>query len=125
MVLDALIAKGWDVTVVEAYRTLPVEITEAHVAILREAQIIVLTSSSTATVTANALAIGRDIEDVKAQEGPRRHQLTPPIVSMGVATTATAFDRGMPITITADPSTLDGLINACVTVAQSVYPRQP
>ena len=130
VVADALTAKGWDVTVVDAYQTLPVDISEDHVAMLREAQIIVLTSSSTATVTANALGTdGADTDtdtDARAMDSAKTDRVgrqIPPIVSMGIATTATAMDRGLPVTLTADPSTLDGLINACISVAQSVYPR--
>ena len=101
VVADGLAQKGWTVDVVDAYRTVPVVVTAAHVQALLRADLVVLTSSSTATVTASALAGAR----------PRR------IVSMGLATTLTAENLGLVVAATAEPSTIEGLLDVCVSAA--------
>ncbi len=101
VVADGLTQKGWIVDVVDAYRTVPAVVSAAHVQALLGADLVVLTSSSTATVTASALAGAR----------PRR------IVSMGLATTLTAENLGLVVAATAEPSTIEGLLDACVSVA--------
>lgn len=102
VVADGLRAKGWEVDVVDAYRTVPAKVTAQHVQQLLSADMVVLTSSSTATATASALA----------GASPRR------IVSMGIATTLTAANLGLTVTETADPSTIDGLLAACIRVSR-------
>jgi uroporphyrinogen-III synthase len=103
VVADGLREKGWTVDVVDAYRTVPAVVTATHIEALLTADVVVLTSSSTATVTATALA----------GASPRR------VVSMGIATTATATNVGLAVTRTADPSTIDGLIAACVAAVET------
>ncbi len=103
VVAEGLTGKGWIVDMVDAYRTVPAPVTPDHVAALLTADVVVLTSSSTATATASALA----------GAVPKR------VVSMGIATTLTANNIGLPVAITADPSTIDGLLAACVAVFRS------
>jgi uroporphyrinogen-III synthase len=103
VVAEGLTEKGWTVDVVDAYRTVPARVTPDHVKALLTADVVVLTSSSTATATASALA----------GAAPKR------VVSMGIATTLTANNIGLSVAITADPSTIDGLIAACVAVIES------
>ena len=98
VVSEGLAAKGWVVDVVDAYRTVPAMATADQVQALLSADLVVLTSSSTATVTASTLA----------GTAPRR------IVSMGIATTVTATNLGLSVAVTAEPSTIDGLLDACV-----------
>jgi uroporphyrinogen-III synthase len=102
VVADGLREKGWTVDIVDAYRTVPARVSAAHVEALLTADVVLLTSSSTATVTATALA----------GAAPRR------VVSMGIATTATATEVGLAVTRTAEPSTIDGLLAACVSAVQ-------
>jgi uroporphyrinogen-III synthase len=103
VVAEGLADKGWTVDVVDAYRTVPAPVTPDHVKALLTADVVVLTSSSTATATASALA----------GAAPQR------VVSMGIATTLTANNIGLPVAITADPSTIDGLLAACIAAVRS------
>jgi uroporphyrinogen-III synthase len=103
VVAEGLADKGWSVDVVDAYRTVPAPVTPDHVRSLLMADVVVLTSSSTATATASALAGAM----------PQR------VVSMGIATTLTANNIGLPVAITADPSTIDGLLEACIAAVRS------
>jgi uroporphyrinogen-III synthase len=103
VVAEGLTDKGWTVDVVDAYRTVPAPVTPDHVKALLTADVVVLTSSSTATATASALA----------GAAPQR------VVSMGIATTLTANNIGLPVAITADPSTIDGLLAACIAAVRS------
>jgi uroporphyrinogen-III synthase len=104
VVAEGLTDKGWTVDVVDAYRTVPAPVTPDHVRALLTADVVVLTSSSTATATAAALA----------------GAIPKSVVSMGIATTLTANNIGLPVAITADPSTIDGLLAACVACVAAV-----
>ena len=92
-------AKGWAVELVEAYRTVPVDASTDDLAMLATADIVLFTSSS----TVDALVTAAGVE-----------QLPAVVVSMGEATTATALGHGVHVDGTADPSTLDGLLDAVI-----------
>jgi uroporphyrinogen III methyltransferase/synthase len=92
-------AKGWYVDVVEAYCTVTGQPDEAALRRAAEADAITFTSSSTVT---GYLEVGGSV---------------PPVVaSIGPITSATAKDRGIEVTVEADPSTVDGLVAALVAV---------
>jgi uroporphyrinogen III methyltransferase/synthase len=94
---DGLAARGWQVDVVEAYRTEPVPLDAAAAAALAGAEIITFTSSSTVTnflATAGVAAV-------------------PPVVAaIGPVTAATARDHGLSVDIEADVHSIDGLVDA-------------
>jgi uroporphyrinogen-III synthase len=96
-VTDGLRAKGWDVRLVVVYRTehRPVPATDAAAA--HAADAIAFTAAS--TVGEWVASAGLD-------------SLPPVVVSIGPVTTAAAHDLGVTVRATADPHTLDGLVDA-------------
>jgi uroporphyrinogen III methyltransferase/synthase len=104
---DGLAAKGWDVEVVDAYRTEPVALDPARAAALAEAEVVTFTSSS--TVTNFLAAAGRDA--------------VPPVVAaIGPVTAATARDAGLTVDVEAAVHTIDGLVEALCAWAAD-HPR--
>jgi uroporphyrinogen III methyltransferase/synthase len=97
-----LAARGWDVDVVDAYRTEPVPLSEAQAAALAEAEIVTFTSSST---VANLLAAA----------GGR--PLPPVVAAIGPVTAATAREHGLDVAVEAEVHTIDGLVDALVSWA--------
>jgi len=96
---EGLRAKGWEVDVVEAYRTEPVPQSEERLAAARHADAITFTSSS--TVTNFVAAAGRDA--------------VPPIVAcIGPVTAETARSCGLVVDVVAGVHTIDGLVDAVV-----------
>jgi uroporphyrinogen III methyltransferase/synthase len=94
---EGLRAKGWQVDVVEAYRTVAGQPSEAALRAASTAHAITFTSSS--TVTGYLDVAGLDA--------------VPPVVaSIGPITSRTAKELGVEVTIEADPSTVDGLVEA-------------
>lgn len=94
---DGLRARGWDVDVVDAYRTVPAAITDDQRAAVAGADLITFTSSST-------------VEHSMAAFGPGG--LPPAIACIGPVTGATAQDHGLTIQVQADVHTIDGLVAA-------------
>ncbi len=92
-------AKGWDVEVVEAYRTEAASLDVATIEAIRSADVVTFTSSSTVT---NFLDVaGRDA--------------TPPIVAaIGPITAQTARDAGLTVDVEAAEHSIDGLVAALV-----------
>jgi uroporphyrinogen III methyltransferase/synthase len=88
---DGLREKGWEVDVVEAYRTVPAPApAEAP-----QADAITFTSSSTVT---NFVALGLPV---------------PPVVAcIGPVTAATAEELGLKVDVVASPHTIEGLVEA-------------
>ena len=96
---DGLRAAGWEVEVVDAYRTVPVAPDAATVAAVEAADAVTFTSSSTVTNFCDAVGAGR----------------VPPVVaSIGPVTSATATGLGLTVAAEADPHTIDGLVAALV-----------
>ncbi len=92
-------AAGWDVDVVEAYRTVPAHPEPALLDAAAAADIVTFTSSSTVT---------RYVEVA----GPGR---VPPIVAcIGPVTAATAREAGLTVTVEADEHTIPGLVQALI-----------
>jgi uroporphyrinogen III methyltransferase/synthase len=106
---DGLRAKGWEVDVVEAYRTVPAELTDDQRAAARRCDVITFTSSSTVV---NALAaLGED-------------HLPPTVACIGPVTAATARDMGLAVDIEAPVHTIGGLVDAIVEWASARSPGQ-
>jgi uroporphyrinogen-III synthase len=101
---ESLRAKGWEVDVVEAYRTEPVPLGPEEAEALAGAEIVTFTSSS--TVTNFLRAIG--------------DRPVPPVVAaIGPITAATARDHGLTVDVEADVHTIPGLVDALVDWASS------
>jgi uroporphyrinogen III methyltransferase/synthase len=101
---EGLRAKGWTVDVVEAYQTVCGRPSEAALRAAAEADAITFTSSSTVTGFL-------DLAGVDA---------VPPVVaSIGPITSRTAKELGIEVTVEADPSTVDGLVEALLRALAS------
>jgi len=97
-----LAAKGWEVQVVEAYRTERVAVGADTLGEVSGADAVTLTSSSIAEAFADLFATGPETA-------------APPVVCIGPVTAATARQRGLDCLAVADPHSLDGLVDAIVT----------
>ena len=97
--MDGLGAKGWRVTVVEAYRTRPAEPVPAALAEAGKADAITFTSSS--TVTSFLQVAGLDA-------------VPPIVVCIGPVTAATAREAGLAVDAVATEHTIEGLVQALV-----------
>jgi uroporphyrinogen III methyltransferase/synthase len=99
VLVDGVRAKGWDVDVVEAYRTVTGRPTDRELRRAAEAHAVTFTSSSTVT---GYLEVGGTV---------------PPVVaSIGPITSETCREHGIAVTVEADPSTVAGLVAAVVAV---------
>jgi uroporphyrinogen III methyltransferase / synthase len=90
---------GWQVDVVEAYRTIAAHPDADQIAAALAADAVVFTSSSTARRFAEIVSGG---------------QAWPRVISMGPQTTHTVESVGRTVSATADPHTFDGLLMAIV-----------
>ncbi|MGD9798235.1 MAG: uroporphyrinogen-III C-methyltransferase [Acidimicrobiia bacterium] len=99
---DGLAAAGWDVVVVEAYRTVACVPSAEVVERVRAADVVTFASSS--TVTAFLEAFGRDA-------------VPPVVVSIGPVTSRTAAAGGLTVDVEADVHTVDGLVAAVLAAA--------
>jgi len=98
---DGLRAAGWEVEVVEAYRTVPVGDLSAEVrAAAAAADAVAFTSSSAVTAFLEVA-------------GPA--SLPPTVACIGPVTAATARRHGVPVDVVAEVHTLDGLVDALVS----------
>ena len=101
---DQLRAKGWDVEVVEAYRTHAAQPDAAALVAASKADAITFTSSSTVT---NFLSVaGLDA-------------VPPVVVCIGPVTAQTARTAGIDVDVVADEHTIDGLVRALVGALES------
>jgi uroporphyrinogen III methyltransferase / synthase len=99
---DGLRERGWDVDVVEAYRTVAAPLTDAQREAAAAADVITFTSSST-------------VERYLDAAGP---DAVPPVVAcIGPITADTARRHGLDVTIEADVHTIPGLLDALVAWA--------
>jgi uroporphyrinogen III methyltransferase/synthase len=101
---DGLRAKGWTVEVVEAYRTVAGRPTAAALSAAPQADAIAFTSASTV----------RNYLDVAGPDA-----VPAVVVSIGPVTTRAAKEAGLEVTTEADPSTVDGLVDAVVETLRS------
>ena len=94
---DGLRAKGWEVDVVDAYRTVPAEFTDDDAERAASADAITFTSSSTVERWVELAGIDR----------------TPKVVAcIGPITAATARERGLHVDVEATEHTIIGLVEA-------------
>jgi uroporphyrinogen III methyltransferase/synthase len=98
----ALIAKGYDVDVVEAYRTERPTLTEAVLESVAGADAVMFSSSSTVTGWIELLGIDR---------------LPPVVACIGPITAATARQAGIDVTVEASEHSIPGLVAALVAYA--------
>lgn len=103
VVPDGLTGAGWRVRVVEAYRTVPASVDRDGLAAIAVAEVVTLTSSSTADALAELATTHPNL-------------VVPPVVCIGPVTAATASARGLQVAAVADPHSLDGLVAAVVGV---------
>ena len=96
---EGLAAMGWEVEVAAAYRTVPVELTDAERELVATADAVTFTSSS--TVTNLCAAVGAA-------------GVPPVVVSIGPVTSETARANGITVTAEAAEHTIDGLVAALV-----------
>lgn len=99
VVAPGLSAKGWDVEAVVAYRTRPSDVTGAEREAARAADAITFTSAS----TVRNFVAGAGLDAVP-----------PVVVAIGPVTAEAAADLGVAVTATADPHTVEGLVEALV-----------
>jgi uroporphyrinogen III methyltransferase/synthase len=97
VVASGLRAKGWDVTVVEAYSTRPATPSPEALAAAAKADAVAFSSSSTVT----------NFLDVAGPVG-----LPPVVACIGPLTAATARQRGVDVTVVATEHTVEGLVAA-------------
>jgi uroporphyrinogen III methyltransferase / synthase len=96
---DGLRSQGWEVDVVDAYRTAPVPVDAAARDRIRAADVVTFTSSSTVERFLDAVGPG----DVPAA-----------VACIGPVTAATARARGLTVDVEAPVHTIDGLVDALV-----------
>jgi uroporphyrinogen III methyltransferase/synthase len=105
---DGLRERGWDVDVVEAYRTVAASPTPEQLASASGADAITFTSSST---------VSRYLEVAGASTVPRF------VACIGPITAATAREAGLHVDVEAEVYSVDGLVDALVSgLAGSVAP---
>jgi uroporphyrinogen III methyltransferase/synthase len=102
---DGLGAKGYDVTVLPVYRTVPAPMPDAMQTQLRGA-VDALTFTSSSTVTNFCDAIGEPLTP------------QPIVVSIGPITSETAREHGLRVDVEADPHTIDGVVDALLRALQ-------
>lgn len=102
---EGLRSMGWTVDVVEAYRTVAVAYDAATRDLVRAADAVTFTSSS--TVRSFVEAMGGP--DAALEAAP------PVVVCIGPITASTAQELGFASTFVAHPHSLDGLVDALVT----------
>ena len=96
---DGLRAAGWEVDVVEAYRTVPADVPAALLATVAKADAVTFTSSSTVSHFMDA--------------GGGAH-VPPVVVCIGPVTASTAVAAGLRVTATAREHSIDGLVETLV-----------
>jgi uroporphyrinogen III methyltransferase/synthase len=99
VVAEGLRDKGWDVDVVEAYRTVAARPSDETLAAAAKADAVAFTSSSTVT----------SFLDLVGAEA-----LPPVVACIGPVTAGTAADHDVPVTVVAERHTVDGLVEVLV-----------
>jgi uroporphyrinogen III methyltransferase / synthase len=96
---DGLRQRGWEVTTVVAYRTVPVQLTAEQLTSARSCDAIAFTSAST-------------VQSLVAAGG--KAAVPAVVVAIGPVTATTASELGLEVTAVADPHTLEGLVAALI-----------
>lgn len=94
-------AKGWDVTVVDAYRTIPVEPTAEQLERLEGADVITFASGSAVRALVDAVGVA---------------SIPSTVVTIGPVASAAARAAGLRVAAEADPHTIRGLVEAVARV---------
>lgn len=103
VVPEGLAAKGWDVEVVVAYRTVPADLDPSVLDRLADAELVTFMSSS---------SVERFVETYG------RAALPHAVASIGPVTSTTAARLGIAVDVEADPHNLDGLVSAVLDWAR-------
>ena len=107
---DGLAAMGWQVDVVEAYRTVAVRHDDATLADLADADAVTFTSASSVRNLVDSVGV----------------DAVPPVVAtIGPITSAEARRLGLEVSAEADPHTLDALVEALARVDDASWPADP
>jgi uroporphyrinogen III methyltransferase/synthase len=106
VLVDELRARGWAVDAVSAYRTVPAPVDDVARAAVAAAHAVTFTSAS--TVDNFVAAVGRDA-------------VPSVVVSIGPITTAAAHALGIEVTAEADPHTVDGVVDALVSLSPAAW----
>ena len=102
---DGLAAKGWQVEVVEAYRTVPTELGQGQIDAISSADTITFTSPSTVSSFVAAAGAGA----------------APPVVAcIGPVTADAARAAGLGVDVVADEHTVEGLVDALIAHASNM-----
>ncbi|MGD0081572.1 MAG: uroporphyrinogen-III C-methyltransferase [Acidimicrobiales bacterium] len=101
----ALAAKGYEIDIVEAYRTVRPTATPAMIESVSSADAVMFSSSSTVTGWIELLGTER---------------LPPVVACIGPITAATAREAGIEVTVEASEHSIGGLVDALVTYAATV-----
>ena len=96
---EGLRARGWQVDVADAYRTLPAQVDDADRERIAAAQVVTFASASA-------------VHNFLAALGPEA--LPGVIATIGPITSAAVHDAGLRVSVEAEPHTLDGLVAALV-----------
>ncbi|MET1000809.1 MAG: uroporphyrinogen-III C-methyltransferase [Acidimicrobiia bacterium] len=96
---DGLTERGYTVDVLPVYRTVTAAPAPDALARVRAGDFDAVTFTSSSTVTNFCDVVGPLVE-------------SPAVVSIGPVTSTTAIERGLPVTIEADPHTIDGVVTA-------------
>jgi uroporphyrinogen III methyltransferase / synthase len=107
---EGLRGKGWDVDVVEAYRTEQAPLAEEQAAAVAAADVVTFTSSSTVSNFLGAMG-GRPIPPV--------------VIAIGPITATTAREHGLAVDVEAEVHTIDGLVDSLVAWAAKAPRRAP
>jgi uroporphyrinogen III methyltransferase/synthase len=94
---EGLAERGWEVDVVDAYRTVPAPVTAEQREAVAAADVVTFTSSST---------VDRFLDAVGADHVP------PLVACIGPVTADTAHERGLRVDVVADVHTMPGLVDA-------------
>jgi uroporphyrinogen-III synthase len=96
---DGLRARGWDVVVVDAYRTIAPEVSPSALDAIAGAEVVAFTSPSTVHHFVDLIGVDA---------------LPPVVVSIGPVTSAAARDYGIDVSIEAAEHSIPGLVGALV-----------
>ncbi|MDP1819834.1 MAG: uroporphyrinogen-III C-methyltransferase [Acidimicrobiales bacterium] len=107
---DGLRARGWQVDVVDAYRSVPATVSPEQRAAVASADIVTFTSSST---------VERFLDAFGAESVP------PVVACIGPITAGTARQRGLVVDVEAPVHTIDGLVAALASWAATAPARRP
>ena len=97
--IDGLTERGYSVDVLAVYRTVTAEPDAGTLARVRVGDFDAVTFTSSSTVT--------NFADIVGPLSP-----LPTVVSIGPVTSASAEERGLPVTLEADPHSIEGVVEA-------------